>query len=501
MDAGSSQNPKNYQIKGRFMYADYSPLEDDRNLVDIIKDFVSLVSRLGRIDINNKKLGLLLSDSDGLRTDIIAAIKQIRTNTTFTMDKFYNEHSDVLANDLLTTGATILVDTKNSLSELLGNTETSFDQQHTKYKEKILTRINENNSTASDMIQSWLAGDYRNLPRPIVSNLVVTTSASIERTGLKTYGISRTTRSSTAVVATVQAAPEEARIGDQNEPSALQFSYTYRIDGSDLEFWNRRRTVAEFGIKELMLPVGMKAPVSEKIKQTFRFGSRKDVEISKEPEFVKVDNYDLMMVSLEGDKTLTIELAEDAAHADTGHFRISYDLSALSNSAMQYEEQHFPGSAISRPKIDYLSKDNGGTPVTRSDVLQIEEIQKNSNISKIQLLGAAILSKIRILQAPQIVQSRGRLEELKTHESEIVIPASLKQGDYYSLFQFLESVASSFAPYVGKMKERTQVKGELTIREELGSGQRREFSVRADDLKSQLKDTEYGNRIGLALGL
>jgi hypothetical protein len=501
MDAGTSQNPKNYQIQGRFMYADYSPLEDDRNLVDIVKDFILLVSKLSRIDINNKKLGLLLSDSDGLRTDIIAAIKQIRTNTTFTMDKFYNEHSDVLANDLLTTGGIILVDTKNSLSELLGNTETSFDQQHTRYKENLLARINENNSTASNMIQSWLAGDYRNLPRPIVSNLVVTTTALIDRNDLKSYGISRTTRTSTAAGGTVHAALEEEKKGDRNEPSALQFFYTYRIDGSDLEFWGNRRTVAELGIRELTLPVGMKAPISEKIKQSFRFGSRKDVGISKEPELVKVDNYHLLRVSLEGDKTLSIELAEDAARADTDLFRISYDLGTLSNSAMQYEGQQFPSSAISRPKIDYLFKDNGGTPVTRSDILQIDEIQKNTDISKIQLLGAAILSKIRILQAPQIVQSRGRLEELKTHESEIVIPASLKQGDFASLFEFLESVASSFAPYIGKMKERTQVQGELTIREELGSGQRREFSVRLDDLKSQLKDSEYGNRIGSAMGL
>ena len=502
MDGGTSQNPsKNYQIQGRFMYADYSPLEDDRNLIDIIKDFASLVSRLGRIDINNNKLTLLLSDSDGLRTAIIAAIKQIRTSTTFTMDKFYNEHSDVLANDLLTSGAALLVDTKNSLSELLGNSETSFDQQHTKYKEKILTRINENNSTASDMIQSWLAGDYRNLPRPIASNLVVTTSASIDSNDLKTYGISRTTTSSTGAVGTVQAGPEEAKIGDLNEPSALRFSYTYRIDGSELEFWSHRRTVAELGIRELMLPVGMKAPVSEKIKQTFRFGSRKDAEISREPEFVKVDNYHLLMASLQGDKTLAIELAEDAARADTGLFRIAFDLGNPSNSAMQYEGQQFPSSVFSRPKIDYLSKDDGGTSVTQSDLLQIEEIQKNANISKIQLLGAAVLSKIRILQAPQIVESRGRLEELKTHDSEIVIPSSLRQGNYDSLFEFLESVASSFAPYIEKMKERTQVQGELIVREELHGGQRREFSARVDDLKSQLKDTEYGNRIGAAMGL
>ena len=134
MDRTSLDSGKSLNLQGRFMYADYSPLEDDRNLVEVIKDFVALVSRIGRLDVNNRKLATLASDSDRLRQDIISAIKHIKTNTTYTMEKFSDEHADLLSNELLTKGAALLVDTKRSLSELLASTETGFDEHHTKYR-------------------------------------------------------------------------------------------------------------------------------------------------------------------------------------------------------------------------------------------------------------------------------------------------------------------------------------------------------------------------------
>jgi hypothetical protein len=45
------------------------------------------------------------------------------------------------------------------------------------------------------------------------------------------------------------------------------------------------------------------------------------------------------------------------------------------------------------------------------------------------------------------------------------------------------------------------VKGELTLKEEIGGGQRKEYSVRVEDLKSQLNDTENGKAVSEALGL
>ncbi|MGI0014262.1 MAG: hypothetical protein ACREBU_12605 [Nitrososphaera sp.] len=497
MDPGLRQN-SNRTFQGRFMYADYSPLEDDRNLVEIIKDFASLVSRLGKMEIKNRKLASLLSDSESLRADIVTAIKNIKMNTQDTMERFYDAHSDVLASDLLTTGGAILLDTKNSLSELLGNTEVNFDQRHAKYKEKISSEIEENNISATNLIQSWLASDHRNLPRPIVENLVVTISASLNRKNLQSYAISRMTSSSTATSATIQSSRDREGIVEQPGTEALQFSYTFDIDASDLEFWNHRRTVVDLGIKELMLPVGMKAPVSERIRRTFRFGSRKDAEVLKEPDFLRVDNYNLHSASLNGDKTLVIELTEDIKKSKSDLFRITFDVGTLSDS--RYTGHQADNSAAARPRIDLISMTDDGTISTSSDLLQVGEIEKNSDISKIRLVGAAVLSRIRGLEAPEIVRSRGRLEELRIREDS-VIPSAILKNNYEPAFEFLESVASSYAPFVRKMKEKTLVQGELSLREEVGGGQRKEYSVRVEELKSLLNEARHGNRISTAIGL
>jgi hypothetical protein len=462
------------------MYADYSPLEDDRNLVEVIKDFVALVSRIGRLDVNNRKLATLASDSDRLRQDIISAIKHIKTNTTYTMEKFSDEHADLLSNELLTKGAALLVDTKRSLSELLASTETGFDEHHTKYREKISTRIAENNTAAANLIQAWLSSDTHNLPRPILSHINFTIAAAIDKNG-KNYEILRNARSASVVDAGTK----------EDQPEALQFAYSFRIDPTDLEFWNYRRNVTDLGIKDLMLPIGMEAPVSEKIKQKFRFGSRKDAEVTKEPEFVKADAYFMSSATLMGDKTLMVELAREVSSLQEGdRFRISYNIASL---VQQNADATFP-------KIDYTRKEEANIK-TEFDLLQIPDVRNASDLSKIRLLGTAVLAKTTALQDPQLIASRSKLVDLRIRNDDVVIPAGLEEGKYDWLFTFLRSIASSYSPFVRNMLERTPMKGELALKEEIGGGQRKEYSVRVEDLKSQLGETQNGEAVLRALGL
>jgi polyhydroxyalkanoate synthesis regulator phasin len=479
-DSGSS-----FAMQGRFTYADYTPFEDGRNLVEIIREFAGLASKIGKIEVNNQKLQALASDSDRLRQDIIAAIKNIKTGTSQTMEKFHDEHSDVLSNDLLTKGSILLQETKRSLSELLSTTETGFDEQHARYRDKISSRIAENNATALGLIQAWLAADNANLPRQILLHLNTSVNASLNRKAGKGYEIIRRITSATAD-------------GAQGHPDsgALQFSYSFRIDPSELEFWNFRRAVAELGIKDLMLPIGMKAPVSEKIKQTFRF-SKKDAEVMKEPEFERADGYFLKSASLQGDKTLTLELARDPARIDQGDmFRITYEVRSLSEPAQQGSGS---GASANVPRLDYIPKQGEGEMET--DLLQIPEIRSMAELSKIHLLGAAVLSRVRIIQDPQLIRSRGKLDELRVRSDVVVIPTAIESGQYDQLFDFLRAIARSYAPFVKKMKEKTAVSGELTLREELGGGQRKEYSVRINDLQSQLNETPGSKSVAEALGL
>lgn len=158
-----------------------------------------------------------------------------------------------------------------------------------------------------------------------------------------------------------------------------------------------------------------------------------------------------------------------------------------------------------RPRIDYTAPSTGefASATVRADLLQMQEIEEASDLLKIQLLGSAVLAKLGILQKTGLVGSRGTLKEFKVGEASVLAPPNGKRelGCYSELFGLLESIASSFAPYVKKMKETTPVKGELMIRQDLGGGQRKEFSVRIDDLRSRLENAEYGTRIISTLGI
>jgi hypothetical protein len=67
--------------------------------------------------------------------------------------------------------------------------------------------------------------------------------------------------------------------------------------------------------------------------------------------------------------------------------------------------------------------------------------------------------------------------------------------DFRLLFDLLETLARSFSPVAGKLKEKTPVKGELILRQELKGEQRKEFAVRLDELRSELGETSFGKSV------
>jgi len=481
---GVSQESTGYPTHRHFLYADYSPLDDNRNVIEMLKDFVSLAGRLIQLQTNNEKLASTLHSSDSLRQDVMSAIEQIRTSTAGAMDWFHNEHRDALATELHTASAALLDDARKTISELLGSTEGGFDEQHKKYTGNILSRISDNHIAAASLMQHWLSGGYKNFPISMLSSLSTEITVFIDPTSSpKTYTVYRDTSSN---------AQGTKDAGQKREKNPLRLNYKLRIDTSEIEFWHSSRKIFEFGIKELMLPIGMKAPISEKFKQAFRFGSSKFNGPVKEPEFVKVDDYYLLSTKLDGEKTLSIKLVPDVAKAETDIIEIIYNVSDLPSSYLQPANSDVL-PAGTRPMINYTSKENSQY-VEGTDLLQIKEIVQASDLSKIGFLGTAILEKLRILQDPSFVDSRGRLELLKADDKHILLSDGIMKVEFRLLFELLNSIASSFTPFVKRLKEKTPVKGELILREEVEKGQRKEYTVKLDDLKSQLLATHYSGK-------
>lgn len=484
MDSGKERDT--YSDHGHFLYADYSPLDDDRNVIEMLKAFVSLTSGLIRLHTGRERMSSVLDDSDSLRNEILSAIKEIRSHTTSSIENYRERNSEALATELREDSSTLLKETQSTLITLLNDTEVNFADRHQKYKENIAGKIKENDDRAVALVQEWLSKDYLNLPRPVLSNLTSTVVASLGPSGsLEQYSIQRVASSALS------------KAEEREETNALRFSYTTRIEAKDLEFWNYKRKISELGIRELMLPAGLKASISEKFKQTFKFGQKG--EPAREPDFRKVDDYYVVHAELQGHKSLLVQVAADVGLLDNNLFTITYAVDSLSEPHAHSSSSRTQPSEL-RPKIDYRATDNGQISEI-TDLLQMGEIERMSDLPKIRLLGTAILSKMGILTDHATIASRGQLESLSTDDAEIIKSARTQKVDFVRLFEFLGLVASIFRPTLNKLREKTPMKDEIILRQELPGGQRKEFTIRLEDLRSQLGDEKYGKPVLTTLGL
>ena len=472
-----------YPVERGFLYADYSPLGDNRNIIEMLKDFVSLTGRIIQLQTNNEKMASLLKGAESLSQDVIHTVNQIRTNTKEAIQWFHDKYPDALATGLHTSSTALLDDGSKSILSLLDNTEVGFEEQRKKYIDQIMSRIRENHASATNLMQSWLARDYKNFPAELFASFSTQVRISIDPGNPKVYSAHRKTSSTKQLTTRNQV--------HNKEKGTMQLSYMFRIGTSAIEFWSNPRKVSEFGIRDLLMPAGMKAPISKKLKHALRLGNRKNSNLVKEPEFIKVDDYYLLSAILDGEKTLSIQLGPELSKLDHDCFEITYDISKISNSHRHIEQAQ--GLQRSRPKINYKSRKNGASSDTL-DILHISEIAQATDFSKILFCGTAILEKLKLLDNANVVASTGQLELLEVNDSHIIKLDEMSKIEFTLLFDLLNFVAYYFAPLVKSLKEKTPVDGELILRQEGENGNRKEFSVKLGDLKSQLPDAHYCGR-------
>lgn len=481
---GVHPGSEGYPIEQGFLYADYSPLGDHRNIIEMLKDFVSLTGRLIQIQTNNEKMASLLNNAESLSQDVMHTVNQIRTNTKHAVQWFHDKYPDALETGLHTSSAALLDDGSKSIFSLLGSTEAGFEEQRKKYTDEIMSRIRENHASAANLMQSWLARDYKNFPAALFKSFSTQVTININPVNPKVYSAHRKTSSTKQLTTRNQVHTKEEGI--------MQLSYMFRLGTSEMEFWSNPRKVSEFGIKDLLMPAGMKAPISKKLQQALRLGNRKNSDLVKKPEFIKVDDYYLLSAILDGEKTLSIRLGPDLSKPDHDFFEIAYDISKISNSHPHLEQAQGPHHR-SRLKINYKSRKNSASS-DAVDILHISEIAQATDFSKILFCGTAILEKLKILENTNIVASTGQLELLEVNDSHILKLDEMRKIEFTLLFDMLNFVAYYFAPLVKSLKEKTPVDGELILRQDGENGNRREFSVKLGDLKSQLPNAHYCGR-------
>jgi hypothetical protein len=386
--------------------------------------------------------------------------------------------------------------------------EKEYARHSEEYKKYIHSKIEDFYKNAAILLQDWLSKDNFNLPSALTSNLLNIVEVSIDQNDdNNSYMISRTSSIATHKKKSVKFA--DTAIDDR----ASYLFYSFIIDVSSIEFWSHKRKVSDLGIDNMLLPVGFKTPISEKLKRSFRFVSRGEDDqtpVVKDPEFISADDYYLSYLKLEGSKTLFLILADDASKLDDKVMKINYDMADwyqndFNDKVDVSAKAEFYNRLISEgkvPKIDYIQDKE-----TRRLNLFQKEFLQFTDISKIFLLGKVLIDKMNSILNPKAIASHIKLESIKVDDKDAIkvnrdsakSPSLLYNEEL--VISFLESVATGFAPLILKLKTKSPVEGELILRYETGDKQREEYVIRTEEINSQLSSTNEGKRISSILGL
>src|SRR5437867_487393 len=189
-----SQESNGQYIYHRFLYADYSQFDDNINVIEMLKEFVSVTSRLLRLNSDNERMVSLMNNAASLSREVMAVLDHVSTDTGDAIDGFYKKYPDALATELHTSSAALLNDAKKNILTIVGNAATGLSEQHGKYKGSLGSRIKDNHAAAGALLEGWLSNDYKNFPTPFLSSLVVEIMIDVDLCNLKAYNVRRSSK-------------------------------------------------------------------------------------------------------------------------------------------------------------------------------------------------------------------------------------------------------------------------------------------------------------------
>jgi hypothetical protein len=506
------RNGKDYTLGkkgGRYLFGDYTTFDENKNFINMLKDFVSISSNIIQIHKNVERLRFVLNNAELLENEMITKIKQFKNYTDESMDAFHKNYHEDIINTLfpMPTGTDLFFQIKNVLIHQLTDSAKEYARHSEEYKKYIQSKITDSYKNAVILLQAWLSKDYLDLPFTLTSNLLNIVEVSIDQTDDNSYRISRVSN----ILLQMEKAVRFS--GTAIDDRASHLSYSFIIDDSSIEFWNHKRKVSDLGIEDILIPIGFKTPISERLKRSFRFVSGSDdnqAPLEKEPEFISADDYYIAYSKLVSGKTLSLIIADDVSKLDDKVIKIEYDLIDWYQNNYDAKvdvvaNDNFYKRLISEgkvPTIDYIQDKE----IRRLNLFQKEFLQF-TDIPKILLLGKVLTDKMNSLLNPKSIGSHIKLGSIKI-DDKYAIKVNRDSVQSPSLFyneelviSFLESVATGFAPLILKLKDKSPVEGELILRYETGDRQREEYVVRTEELNFQLASTDEGKRISSMLEL
>src|SRR5215207_4026436 len=503
----------NFRKGGRYLYADYTPLEQNIDFLSHLKDFTSLSDIIFQAHNDFEHLRAVLANAESLESEIVSNIDQLSSTLGDIFGNFGIRYNEPLRERYsIPTEADPFVIASSTLRSNITHSREVFLKQSDSYRRYIYSRIEGSLSSALEPLNELLSKGYETLPYVMISNLQKGLQIPIENTfgDNKQYNI-----------VLKNTCPQNG--SDLSENSATSISYSLSIRSTEIEFWNQRRKVSDFGLKDIMIPVGLRTPITKKLKKSLDFlpGIDKEAKSQRAPKFVNVEDYYLYSANTDGKENLLVVLVDNPSKPDDNLIHIKYRISELSrndsNNADAAATNAAGTSARPRthyleynklPRIDFTSSEQGKV----QDILGIKDIAEATDIPEIMLLGRAILDKIELIihHEPSQLALYSKLSSIRVEDKDALVidasKSSISVGnsnivayDPSLVTIFLEITARYYSPIIRKLREKSPMKNELILRFENTDGSREEHSLGIEELNFLLKRTDGGKKIARAL--
>jgi hypothetical protein len=357
-----------------------------------------------------------------------------------------------------------------------------FLKQSDSYRRYIYSRIEGSLSSALEPLNELVSKGYEKLPYLMTSNLQKGLKISID----DTFGDSKHYN-----ILLINTLPSNNSSLSENTSS---ISYSLSIRSTEIEFWNQRRKVSDFGLKDIMIPVGLKTPIIKKLKKSLDFlpGLDKELKSQRAPKFVNVEDYYVYSANTDGKENLLVVLVDNPSKPDDNLIQIKYRISELNhdystattiNAASTSAKPRTHYLEYNKlPRIDYTSSEQGKV----QDILGIKDIAEATDIPEVLLLGRAVLDKIELVlhHEPSQLALYSKLSSIRVDDKDALVvdanKSSISLGnsniiayDPSLVTIFLEITAKYYSPIIRKLKEKSPMKNELILRFENADGSRK----------------------------
>ena len=510
MKTGESKGNTFRRGGGRYLYADYTPLEQNIDFLSQLKDFSSLSDTIFQAHNDFERLKSVLANAESLESEIVSKIDQLGSALVDIFSNFGTTYNEPLRERYsIPSEADPFVIASNTMRSNIIHSREVFLKQSDSYRRYIYSRIEGSLSSAIEPLNELISKSYEKLPYILISNLQKGLKISVD----DTFGDSK--RYNILLINTL---PPNSISLSENGPS---LSYSLSVRSTEIEFWNQRRKVSDFGLKDIMIPVGLKTPITKKLKKSLDFlpGLDKETRSQRAPKFVNVENYYLYSANTDGKENLLVALVDNPSKPDDNLIEIKYKISELNHhngrttittnaadTSVEARTHYLEYNKL--PRIDFTSSEQGKA----QDILGIKDIAEATDIPGILLLGRAILDKIELIlhYEPSQLALYSKLSSIRVDDKDALVvdesKSSISLGnnnivayDPSLVTIFLEIIAKYYSPIIRKLKERSPMKNELILRFENADGSREEHSLGIEELNILLKRTEGGKKIARAL--